>query len=121
MKIQSLQILAENLIRSGFVFESRGVQSSVSGAYQIVEVGDTGPLSVSAISIAENSVNFYLEIVRQGKFSWLLFDASLVQIWYRRRGNAVVAHRYCYIPAPFDLDLRQEESESQLSRADRGT
>jgi hypothetical protein len=113
MKIASVQILAETLIERGFVLESRAIKSYRSGRDQVVEIGDTTPLS-SQQPVRENSVNFYLEIVRQDKFSWLLFDASLVQILYRRRGNDVVAHRYCYIPAPFQLDLRQEQSVFQL-------
>lgn len=118
MKIPSLQILAENLVERGLVFETRGIRSSRVGREEIIEIGDTGPLSGDPIP--ENSVNFYLEVIKQSKFSWMLFDASLIQIWYRRRADSVVAHRFCYLPAPFDVDLRAENGVSNLGEIIEG-
>jgi hypothetical protein len=120
MRIQRLQVLAESLIESGFVIESRAVRVSRSGREEIIEIGNTGPLSGANI-VRESSVNFYLETIRQDRLSWLLFDASIIQIWYRRRGDRVAAHRYCYIPAPFDLDLRREASDFQVTELIEGS
>src|SRR5882724_11321454 len=102
MKIQSLQILVEKLVEKGLLFETREIRASRSGREQIIEVGETGPLSIVK-SIPENSTSYYLELIKESKFSWMLFDASLVQIWYRIRRGQVVGHRFCYIPAPFDV------------------
>lgn len=64
--------------------------------------------------VTENSANYYLELIRQSKFSWMLFDGSLVQIWYRVRKDQVVGHRFCYVPAPFDVDLRESSGAADL-------
>jgi hypothetical protein len=100
MNVQSLQMFAENLIEKGFVFETRAAKVCKNGREKIVEVGDTSAVSTDD-PILEDSVNHYLELIRQNKFSWLLFDASLVQIWYRCRADQVTAHRYCYTQSAF--------------------
>lgn len=113
MKVQGLQILVEKLVEKGVLFETREIHSSRSGRELIVEVGETGPLAQTR-KVTENSANYYLELIRQSKFSWMLFDASLVQIWYRVRKDRVVGHRFCYIPAPFEIDLRQSSGAADL-------
>src|SRR5262249_32613606 len=113
MRIQSLQILVEKLIEGGFIIETQALQSSRMSHEQIIEIGDTGPLAAGNVT-EEGSATFYLELVRQAKFSWLLFDASLIQIWYKQRAGVVTGHRYCYIPAPFRIDLRQEQNVLHL-------
>jgi hypothetical protein len=113
MKIQSLQILAEKLIERGFLVSTQGLSTQQSAEGRVVEIGDTSPLPSDAPT--ENSANFYLALVRQSKFSWMLFDGSLVQIKYTLKVNEIVAHRYCYIPAPFAFDLREEQSQEALT------
>ena len=70
-----------------------------------VEIGNTEAPEGGG-NYAEHSTNHYVECVRQDRLSWLLFDGSIVQVSYRLRGTRIVFHRYCYIPAPFDADLR---------------
>jgi hypothetical protein len=113
MNVRSLQILVESLVERGLLFETREIRSAQSGRDLTIEVGETGPLSILK-SIPENSTRYYLEVIKESKFSWMLFDASLVQIWYRVRRGEVVAHRFCYIPAPFDVDLRSGRGVSEL-------
>lgn len=119
MKIQSLQMLVEKLVEKGLLFETREIHSSRRGRELTIEVGETGPLSLLN-SVPENSTRHYLEIIKEGKFSWMLFDASLVQIWYRIRGGEVVSHRFCYIPAPFEVDLRSGSGASDLDEIIEG-
>jgi hypothetical protein len=119
MKVQSLQILVEKLVEKGLLFETREISASRSGREQVIEVGETGPLSQTQ-KITENSTNFYLELIKQSRFSWMLFDASLVQIWYRLRRGEVVGHRFCYIPAPFDVDLRVGSGAADLAEIIEG-
>ncbi|MGO8908852.1 MAG: DUF2290 domain-containing protein [Bradyrhizobium sp.] len=119
MKIQSLQILVEKLVEKGLLFETREIRASKSGREQIIEVGETGPLSIVK-TIPENSVIYYLELIKESKFSWMLFDASLVQIWYRIRRGEIVGHRFCYIPAPFEVDLREGNGASDLAEIIEG-
>lgn len=107
MKIQSLQIFTENLISEGFVLETRAVREQKLGKAQRIEIGDTGPFNPGT-DVVEGSVNYYLEVLKQDRFSWLLFDASFLQVSYHRQGDKVIFHRYCYVPAPFEVDLRQE-------------
>jgi hypothetical protein len=107
MKIQGLQILAEDLVERGFVFETRAPVMRRLGRDTEIVVGNTLPLVGETIP-AESSASHYLACVQQDRLSWLLFDGSLVQISYRLRGDAMRAHRYCFIPAPFDLDLRAD-------------
>ena len=105
MRTANLPNLVARLIDSAFVFESRGVDAVRRGYETWVEIGSTGPLDGSQL-LLENSAAHYLETIRQGRISLLLFDASLVQVSYRFRGDALTFHRYCYIPAPVRLDLR---------------
>jgi hypothetical protein len=119
MRIRSLQILVEKLVEKGVLFETREIRSSISGREQIIEVGETGPLSIVR-SVPENSTSYYLELIKESKFSWMLFDASLVQIWYRIRREQIVGHRFCYIPAPFDVDLREGTGASDLAEIIEG-
>lgn len=107
MKIQSLQQFAEELIKGGFLLETRPIKSGRRGRLLLVEVGDTSKIECDP-PVNENSVSYYLETIRQAKFSWLLFDGSLIQISYLLRGNDVEGHRFCYVPAPFLLDLRND-------------
>src|SRR5260370_39802532 len=103
MKIQGLRILAEELVERGFLLETRAPVTRRNGKEIEVEIGNTMPLDGDVFYL-ENSVAHYLESVRQDRFSWLLFDGSIVQISYRLRGSVVTSHRYCYIPAPFAID-----------------
>jgi hypothetical protein len=119
MKVQSLQILVEKLVERGLLVETREIHSSRNGREQIIEVGETGPLSLTK-KITENSTNHYLELVKQSRFSWMLFDASLVQIWYRLHRGQVVGHRFCYIPAPFAIDLRESTGSADLTEIIEG-
>ena len=75
------------------------------GRDTIIEIGNMQPLDGNNL-YAESSIRQYLEILYQDRVSWILFDGSIVQINYKIRGQSIIAHRYCYIPAPFDLDLR---------------
>ena len=110
MKIPGLQILSEVLVERGFLLETRAPVSRRSGREVAIEVGNTLPLDGN-IFHAENSTAHYLESVRQDRISWLLFDGSIVQLAYRLRGSSVTFHRYCYIPAPFEIDLRSAGAE----------
>lgn len=110
MKIPGLQILAEVLVERGFLLETRAPSSRRSGRGIAIEVGNTLPLDGDVV-YAENSTAHYLESVRQDRVSWLLFDGSIVQMAYCLRVNAVTFHRYCYIPAPFEIDLRSAGAE----------
>ena len=105
MKMQGLQALAEDLVESGFLLETRAPVKRRSGRDISIEVGDTSAPD-GDFGYVESSTNHYLETLRQDRFSWLLFDGSFVQVAYRMRAKAITFHRYCYIPAPFDIDLR---------------
>lgn len=113
MKIPSLQILVESLVEKGFILETKPLSSSRAGHNTIVEVGNTGPLD-GDIAHAENSISHYLESLRQGRLSWLLFDGAIVQLKYAIRGDVIRHHRYCYIPAPFSADLRSNLGQDIL-------
>jgi hypothetical protein len=113
MKVQSLQILAERLIERGFLVSTQALSTQQSAEGRVIEVGDTSALPID--SPMENSANFYLALIRHSRFSWMLFDGSLVQIKYTLKVNDIVAHRYCYIPAPFTFDLREERSQESLT------
>ena len=105
MKINQIQILAENLVEKGLVIETRPPSSRSIGRGLEIEVGNTGPLDNGDV-IVENSAAYYLENVRQKRISWLLFDGSIIQIKYRTRRNKIIFHRYGYFPPPFEADLR---------------
>jgi hypothetical protein len=105
MKMQGLRILAEELVERGFLLETRAPVTRRIGREIEISVGNTLPLEGDIIC-EENSTTHYLECVRQDRLSWLLFDGSIVQVSYRLRGEVVTFHRYCYIPAPFNIDLR---------------
>jgi hypothetical protein len=105
MKITGLQILAEELVESGFLLETRAPFARRAGRELAIEVGNTQPLD-AAEAYLENSITHYLESMRQDRLSWLLFDGSIVQVSYRLSRDVITYHRYCYIPAPFEIDLR---------------
>ena len=110
MKIPRLQILTEALVEGGFLLETRAPVGLRVGREIAVEVGNTRPLEGDLVHV-ESSTAHYLESVRQDRISWLLFDGSIVQMAYRLRGSTITFHRYCYIPAPFERDLRSAGAE----------
>jgi hypothetical protein len=118
MEIRNLQELTENLIERGFVFETRGIVQRHRHREHTVSVGNTDPIT-SEILVIEGSVEYYLELIKQDRISWVLFDASLIQIRYATRSKSIVSHRYCFVPAPFDIDLREvgEYSPNDLIEA----
>ena len=105
MKIAALQMLSEDLVERGFLIETRAPSTSKAGHNTVIEVGNTASLDGGELFI-ESSAAHYLETLRQDRLSWLLFDASIVQMLYHMRGNRITFHRYAYFPAPFDIDLR---------------
>ena len=106
MRVQRLRALVEELISSGFVFETRATKTYPANNGELfVEVGDTSRLPIR-IGATANSIAHYLQQLENDKLSMLLFDASIVQISYKIRGDDVLKHRYCYIPAPCVVDLR---------------
>ncbi|ORE90943.1 DUF2290 domain-containing protein [Aurantimonas sp. 22II-16-19i] len=113
MKIQKLQILVEDLVEAGFIIANRPHTSRRSGRITAVEIGNTAPLGGEKLVI-ESSSSHYLETLRQDRLSWLLFDASIVQIAYSMQGETLKSHRYCYLPAPFSADLRQGSDQDLL-------
>jgi hypothetical protein len=118
MKIQGLRALVERLIESGFVFETRPTRTSKLGRQGLmVEVGDTSPLP-GHLGLIESSAREYLEILEYNKISMMLFDASIIQISYIIKRNDVVKHRYCYIPAPCLIDLREIDPGSLVGVVD---
>ena len=75
MKIQTLQSLVEELIKGGFVFETSPYRTYRSGREEVIEIGNTTQLS--AINpVPENSAYYYLEVIRQAKFSSALLGAT---------------------------------------------
>jgi hypothetical protein len=113
MKIQGLLILAEELVERGFVLETRAPVKRRGGREVEIEVGNTQAPEGDG-DYVEQSTNYYLECIRQDRLSWLLFDGSIVQVLYRLRGRDLAFHRYCYIPAPFDVDLRASPDFGEL-------
>jgi hypothetical protein len=60
------------------------------------------------------TIDQYVSWLRAGHYSALLFDGSLVQFTYQFEGGNVVAHRLCYAPCPFVLDLSLFQTEDPL-------
>lgn len=54
----------------------------------------------SATAYPFGSLEQYLEWVRQGEYTCLLFDYSLIRASYECMGNAVVGHNLLYWPCP---------------------
>ncbi len=118
MNAQQLKILAEQLIRQQIAIASGPIRSkNMAGRLVELEVGDTSAISNSS-EIVEDSYQFYLELLRQNRFSFVLFDGSIVQLRYRVRGRNLVSHRFCYIAAPFDEDFRELEGADLIDFAE---
>lgn len=117
MKLQSLQILVENLVEAGFLIETRPPSLRKSGRETIIEIGDTS-LVDGDFEFEENSVLHYLESIKQDRISWLLFDGSIIQIRYSIKKSAIAGYRYCYIPSPYNVDLRSNQTDNILELID---
>lgn len=50
----------------------------------------------------------YLDWIRQGEFTCLLFDYSLIQVSFECMGNAVVGHNLLYWPCPLSFQTDVE-------------
>jgi hypothetical protein len=59
------------------------------------------------------SLDQYLEWVRQGEFTCLLFDFSLIRVSYECVGNSVIGHNLLYWPCPVEF-FGKVESLSDL-------
>lgn len=67
----------------------------------------------SATAHSFGALEQYLEWVRQGEFTCLLFDYSLIRASYECMGNAVVGHNLLYWPCPVGF-LGEVESLSDI-------
>ena len=53
----------------------------------------------------------YLDFVRNGVFSTVLFDGSLLQVTYYFHRESVVGHRLCFYPCPVIFDSEELSNE----------
>ncbi len=58
------------------------------------------------------SCSDYRHWVRNGMYSAILFDGSLLQCSFRYGGPILVEHRLCWVPAPFAFDAEELLTES---------
>lgn len=71
--------------------------------------------SVPFISERKNHTMIqYLDWVRAGAYSVLLFDGSLLQVTYEVNARKITAHRLAYIPCPYHLDPQMLASGEPL-------
>jgi hypothetical protein len=61
------------------------------------------------------SPEYYIQSFRNGDFSAVLFDGSLIQVRFDFRNDRLVGHRLCYFPMPCTVD---EELLAEYSPAD---
>jgi hypothetical protein len=54
-------------------------------------------------AIPEYSVAEYVSDLVENNYSCILPNAGLLQIEYKVKNEELLYHRYCYVPAPFDL------------------
>lgn len=55
---------------------------------------------------AFGSVREYLQFLRNGQYTLVLFDGALIQVAYSFDRGSLKKHRICYYPCPVDLDFR---------------
>ena len=70
--------------------------------------------------ITEYSLEEYLADLTENNYTCLLPNAALIQIEYRWQGGNLRYHRYCYIPAPFELNgqsVQPDEIEQLIDLA----
>lgn len=51
------------------------------------------------------TIDQYVKWLASGDYSALLYDGSLIQLFYEVEGGEVLRHRLSYFPCPYELDL----------------
>jgi hypothetical protein len=110
-----IQLLAEESIVH---FTEPSVRRSADGSCSI---GWPNRRALAAQKLlTEYSIQEYVTDLQDNNYSCLLPDAAFLQIEYRLETASLSYHRYCYVPAPFDLGeeiVRPDEIENVIDRA----
>jgi hypothetical protein len=72
------------------------------------------------LEVPEYSIREYIAELQSSNYTCLLPNAALIQIEYTWHRGEVTRHRYCYLPAPFDLGeeaVQPEEIEHLIDLA----
>lgn len=113
------RFLTDLLEEESIVYFTPPIVQSAADRSIIIAWPDQRPLEFQK-QIAEHTVQEYFSDLKENNYTCLLPNGSLLQIEYKWRSGAVQYHRYCYIPAPFDLGgetVRPEEIESLIDLA----
>src|SRR5258707_193750 len=113
------QFLTELLGEESIVYFTPPVVQHSADRSTIIAWPDQRSLAARK-QVSEYSVQEYLADLQENNYTCLLPNAALLQIEYKWKHGAVQYHRYCYIPAPFDLggeSVRPEEMENLVDFA----
>ena len=99
MNVRALTTLLGKLSGDGLIaFHYPPGQQAVDGAIRIY----SGQLKGTPKRL-DNTVDAYFEDFNSNSYSVVFNDGSLAQIEYWLSNDVIVRHRYCYIPAPFEI------------------
>lgn len=93
------------LLRSNIAASINSVsrQSERTGHTRITWSGSQGVVG-ELIRSDISAISTYIDWVRHGAYSAMLYDASLIQLSYEYDGTELIKHRLSYIPCPVDVD-----------------
>jgi hypothetical protein len=112
------QFLVDLLAEESVVFFNPPSVQRAADRGTIIAWPNQRPLGAQR-QIIESTVQEYIADVRENNYTCLLPNAAIIQIEYKLRDGVVQYHRYCYMPAPFDIteQVSPEEIENLIDLA----
>jgi hypothetical protein len=96
------------LLENGIAIDVRSHSANASGGSALVTW--SSPDADGAVFQNDfASLGEYLHFLKNGVFSAVLFDGSLLQISYELKRGQVVWHRLCYYPCPIQISIEELE------------
>ncbi|TPI58457.1 DUF2290 domain-containing protein [Mesorhizobium sp. B3-1-3] len=120
MKPTTLNSFIGSLFEIGLVSQSYGMKTSPIGDGRLlIEVGDTGQ-TANHVPEYENSLQHYVDLFNEGKYSLLMLDGGLIFLKYHftQAGSQIAWHRFGYMPAVVKLDVGAGEGPGDLPPPD---
>jgi hypothetical protein len=74
----------------------------------------------SGLPLGGETVAEYRAILRNGEYTCILRDGAVIQITYALKGNRLLKHRFCWIPAPVVVDPKDVKETDLAELIDQG-
>jgi hypothetical protein len=111
---REVERLVTALLRANLAIEAQAVISTSSGNRQAISWGGGRGSSISS-EIPSATIAEYRRLLRDGEYSCVLTDGSLLQLSFVLERESIVKHRMVYFPCPLVFEKDELDVVGELS------